>query len=113
MATMLVSVDRYLCTSYPDGDREYVDGEIVERNGGEIDLGDFAITYFSVPCEPLPQLLGGSGGEGTGKVEPLSGSRCHARGGPAAGGQDHHSPATPGHRGFIARRPGGRGARQN
>ena len=38
MATAtLVSVEEYLRTSYPDGDREYVDGEIVERNVGEID----------------------------------------------------------------------------
>jgi len=37
MAPTLVSVDEYLCTSYPDGDCEYVDGEIVERNVGEID----------------------------------------------------------------------------
>jgi Uma2 family endonuclease len=39
MAPTLVSVDEYLCTSYPDGDCEYVDGEIVERNVGEIDHG--------------------------------------------------------------------------
>jgi Uma2 family endonuclease len=31
----LVSVEEYLNTSYDDGDREYVDGEIVERNMGE------------------------------------------------------------------------------
>ena len=37
MAPTLVSVDEYLSTSYPDGDCEYVDGEIVERNVGEID----------------------------------------------------------------------------
>ena len=37
MATTLVSVEEYLRTSYPDGDCEYVDGEIVERNVGEID----------------------------------------------------------------------------
>ena len=37
MATTLVSVGEYLRTSYPDGDCEYVDGEIVERNVGEID----------------------------------------------------------------------------
>jgi Uma2 family endonuclease len=37
MATTLVSVDEYSRTSYPDGDCEYVDGEIVERNVGEID----------------------------------------------------------------------------
>jgi Uma2 family endonuclease len=39
MATTLVSVEEYLRTSYPDGDCEYVDGEIVERNVGEIDHG--------------------------------------------------------------------------
>ncbi len=32
---ILVSVDEYLNTSYPDGDREYVDGRVVERNLGE------------------------------------------------------------------------------
>jgi len=29
-----VSVEEYLTTSYPDGDREYIDGNIVERNLG-------------------------------------------------------------------------------
>ncbi len=33
----LVAVEEYLATSYPDGDREYVEGQVVERNGGEID----------------------------------------------------------------------------
>ncbi len=33
----LISVDEYLHTSYPDGDREYLDGRIVERNMGEFD----------------------------------------------------------------------------
>jgi Uma2 family endonuclease len=33
----LVSVEEYLRTSYPDGDREYVDGRVVERNMGEFD----------------------------------------------------------------------------
>jgi Uma2 family endonuclease len=36
----LVSVEEYLRTSYPDGDREYVDGQIVERNVGEVDHSD-------------------------------------------------------------------------
>lgn len=40
MATTLVSVEEYLRTSYPDGDCEYVDGEIVERNVGEIEHSD-------------------------------------------------------------------------
>src|SRR5436309_895327 len=31
----LVPVEEYLSTSYPDGDREYLDGQIVERNMGE------------------------------------------------------------------------------
>lgn len=34
---MLVSVEEYLRTSFPDADREYVDGRIVERNVGRID----------------------------------------------------------------------------
>jgi Uma2 family endonuclease len=37
MATTLVSVEEYLSTSYSDGDREYVDGEILERNVGEVE----------------------------------------------------------------------------
>jgi len=32
-----MSVEEYLRTSFPDADREYVDGKIVERNVGEID----------------------------------------------------------------------------
>ena len=30
----LVSVEEYLATSYPDGDREYLDGIVMERNVG-------------------------------------------------------------------------------
>src|SRR5436309_6294552 len=33
-ASFLVPVDDYLATSYPDGDREYLDGVVVERNLG-------------------------------------------------------------------------------
>jgi Uma2 family endonuclease len=36
----LVSVEEYLNTSYQDGDREYVDGLIVERNVGELEHAD-------------------------------------------------------------------------
>lgn len=32
----LVSVEEYLATSYPDGDREYLDGIVVERNLGSL-----------------------------------------------------------------------------
>jgi len=33
--TTAVSAEEYLATSYPDGDREYLDGQVVERNMGE------------------------------------------------------------------------------
>src|SRR5579884_1740147 len=48
MATTAVTVDEYLRTSFEDGDREYVDGEILERNLGELDHGDLqtAIAYY-------------------------------------------------------------------
>jgi len=47
-ATTLVSVEAYLRTSYPDGDREYVDGRIVESNVGEVDHSDLqtAIAHY-------------------------------------------------------------------
>lgn len=35
-STTLISVEEYLSTSY-DPDREYVDGEVIERNMGELD----------------------------------------------------------------------------
>src|SRR6476646_6188381 len=35
--TTLVQVEEYLRTSYPDGDREYIDGRVVERNLGTTD----------------------------------------------------------------------------
>jgi Uma2 family endonuclease len=38
--TTLVSVEEYLRTSFPDADREYIDGRIVERNVGEVDHSD-------------------------------------------------------------------------
>jgi Uma2 family endonuclease len=38
--TTLVSVEEYLRTSYPDADREFIDGRIVERNVGEVDHSD-------------------------------------------------------------------------
>ncbi len=39
-ATTLIPVEEYLRTSFPDGDREYIDGRIVERNMGEVDHSD-------------------------------------------------------------------------
>ena len=35
----LISVEEYLNTSYPDGDREYVDGRIVELGMADVDHG--------------------------------------------------------------------------
>jgi Uma2 family endonuclease len=44
----MVSVEKYLRTSYPDADREYIDGRIVERNVGEVDHSDLqtAIAHY-------------------------------------------------------------------
>jgi Uma2 family endonuclease len=44
----LVSVEEYLRTSFPDADREYIDGRIVERNVGEVDHSDVqtAIVHY-------------------------------------------------------------------
>ena len=35
--TAIVSVEEYLRTSYSDGDREYIDGRVVERNFADQD----------------------------------------------------------------------------
>ena len=37
---LLISVEEYLATSFEDGDREYIDGELQENNLGEIDHSD-------------------------------------------------------------------------
>ena len=45
----LLSVQEYLGTSFQDGDREYVDGRVVERHGGEIDHAECQtgfVTFF-------------------------------------------------------------------
>src|SRR5258708_29701707 len=46
--TKLVSVEEYLRTSFPDADREYIDGRIVEGNVGEVDHSDLqtAIAHY-------------------------------------------------------------------
>ena len=45
--TALVTVEEYLHTSFPDGDREYVDGRIVERNMGEVDHSDVQSSFLT------------------------------------------------------------------
>ena len=44
----LVSVEEYLNTSYPDGDKEYIDGEIHERNLGRFEHSSLqtAIAFY-------------------------------------------------------------------
>ncbi|HTS76124.1 MAG TPA: Uma2 family endonuclease [Bryobacteraceae bacterium] len=37
---LLMDVDEYLHTSFDGADREYLDGEVVERNMGELEHGD-------------------------------------------------------------------------
>jgi Uma2 family endonuclease len=44
--TPLVSVEAYLETQFVDGDREYLEGQILERNVGEIDHGDLQGTIY-------------------------------------------------------------------
>jgi Uma2 family endonuclease len=58
--TALVSVEEYLATSYADGDRDYLDGLVVERNVGEnrhsriqgLILGWFLVHYEQFWCGP-------------------------------------------------------------
>ena len=53
----LISIEEYLDTSYQDGDREFVDGMVVERNLGErphsMVQGNI-VTYF---CNHFPHLF--------------------------------------------------------
>jgi Uma2 family endonuclease len=49
--TALVSVEEYLSTSFPDGDREYIDGQVVERNMGQSEharIQALMVAYFVV-----------------------------------------------------------------
>src|SRR5258707_6086821 len=41
---VLMSVDEYLRTSFEGSDCEYLDGEVVERNMGELPHGDVQLT---------------------------------------------------------------------
>ena len=69
----LVSVEEYLHTSYPDGDREYVDGRIVERNMGR---------SRSRGCS------------GAGKTNPIPGSRYHVSPGVKTNDKHHYGTAS-------------------
>ena len=50
---VLMDVEEYLRTSFEGSDCEYLDGEIVERNMGEIPHSDVQMTW--------PSCYGGSG----------------------------------------------------
>ncbi len=55
MATAsIIPVEEYLATSYPDGDREYLDGQVVERNVGvhlharlQLAIGAYLMSHYS------------------------------------------------------------------
>jgi len=79
MFTALVSVDKYLRRSCPDGDSEYVDGEIVERNAGEVDHASLQLRIFLYIATHCRNILGRRGVQGTSASHAISGSRCHAR----------------------------------
>src|SRR5581483_1040847 len=63
-STTLIPVEEYLRTSYPDGDREYVDGEVLQRNVGEVTHSDlqrrfiifFWIHYRDYWVSPEPRV---------------------------------------------------------
>ena len=38
--TTLMPVEQYLATSFPDGDRDYLEGDVLERNIGEVPHSD-------------------------------------------------------------------------
>ena len=60
---LLMSVEEYLATSFPDGDREYLDGVVVERNLGtpghsrlqKILIAHLAASEASHQLEVLPE----------------------------------------------------------
>ena len=52
----LISVEEYLNTSYPDGDREYVDGRLVETNVGDFLHGDLQLSIGMYLRTHYPRL---------------------------------------------------------
>jgi Uma2 family endonuclease len=41
----LVPVEEYLSTSFPDGDQEYLEGQLLEKNMGEVDHSDLQTSF--------------------------------------------------------------------
>ena len=54
MATStLTPLEDYLSTSFPDGDRDYLEGQVLERNMGEVDHSDLQssfVVFFRQHC---------------------------------------------------------------
>jgi Uma2 family endonuclease len=50
-STTLVPVREYLNTSFPDGDRDYVDGRIVERHVGQVEHADVQGRIYRYLCD--------------------------------------------------------------
>jgi Uma2 family endonuclease len=57
MATTLVSVEEYLRTSYEDGDREYLDGQLVETNVGNVEHADVQLAIAAYLRTKYRRLL--------------------------------------------------------
>ncbi len=54
--TILTSPEEYLATSYEDGDREFVDAELMKVNAGDIDHGTIQLaisSWFFTRCRQL------------------------------------------------------------
>jgi Uma2 family endonuclease len=52
-ATILVPLEEYLSTSYPDGDWEYLEGQLLEKNRGDVDHADLqssVVVFFRRAC---------------------------------------------------------------
>jgi Uma2 family endonuclease len=54
--TAAISAEEYLATSYPDGDREYLDGQVSERNMGEYRHGRLQAVIASWLLVHYPQF---------------------------------------------------------
>jgi hypothetical protein len=76
--TTLVSVEEYLRTSFPDADREYIDGRIVERNVGEVDHSDVqsSILHY-IRTHYKKHVWAGVAVRCSGEENPLPDSGCN------------------------------------
>ena len=60
MSTLsLLSVEEYLNASFPDGDREYLEGQLLDKNMGEIDHADLQSAFLVYFRNHYPQFWAG------------------------------------------------------